>query len=145
MARAALEAAEAAAAKKRSVSADALPTTQREVRRPNSGSAHRSPGIVAPAEAARGTARGLRQGGKAAWRPVARISSVLWLEITGVLFAMFTFVAGAEAWRGRAALLAGEATGSARSHEFAAIAMLLGFGYFTASNFMRARRRGQQP
>lgn len=109
-----------------------------------------------PAEAGRGAegrsrvaarqtaaaARGLKQGGKrfgeAVWGPFAKLSGVLWHEIMGVLFGMFAAVAGMEAWHGRASLRAGA---EGRTHELLAIAMLAGFGYFTASSFVKASRR----
>jgi hypothetical protein len=88
------------------------------------------------------TARGIKQGGKrfgeAMWGPFAKLSGVLWHEIMGVLFGMFAAVAGVEAWHGRGSLRTGAA---GRTHELFAVGMLVGFGYFTASSFVRASRR----
>jgi hypothetical protein len=88
------------------------------------------------------TARGIKQGGKrlgeAVWGPFAKLSGVLWHEIMGVLFGMFAAVAGVEAWHGRGSLRMGA---EGRTHELFALGMLVGFGYFTASSFVRASRR----
>ncbi len=58
-----------------------------------------------------GLKRGGKQFGEAVWKPFARLSGVLWLEFTGVFFALFAFTAGIEVWR--AAL--GPAAGNARA------------------------------
>ena len=90
------------------------------------------------------TATGLKQGGKrfgeAIWGPFAKLSGVLWLEVTGVLFGMFAGVAGLEAWKGRGAFAARVGT----EHEGFALLMMVVFGWFTVSSFLRAGRRSRQ-
>jgi hypothetical protein len=94
------------------------------------------------------TGRGLKQEGKrfgeAVWGPFARLSGVLWLELTGVFFGLFAVTMGVGLWRQR-----GTIYGTGASHEaqvrfllMAGVALL--FGYFCVSSFLRAGRRGRQ-
>jgi hypothetical protein len=72
--------------------------------------------------------------------PVVRFSSVLWLQVTGVFFALIAFVMGAAAWRTRAAVHA--AWGSPEAVKlYACLAVCAVFTYFTVSSFVRAARR----
>src|SRR5579863_7670330 len=61
--------------------------------------------VVRQVERAKATTAGVKRGGKrfgeAVWGPFAKASSVLWLEVTGVLFGMFAAVAGVWAWNDR--------------------------------------------
>lgn len=72
--------------------------------------------------------------------PFVRFSSVVWLQVTGVFFALIAFIMGAAAWRARAALHA-----ASGSHEtvklYACMAVCAVFTYFTVSSFVRAARR----
>lgn len=72
--------------------------------------------------------------------PVVRFSSVIWLQVTGVFFALVAFTMGAAAWRARMALRA-----AAGSHPavklYAYVAFCALFTYFTVSSFVRAARR----
>jgi hypothetical protein len=90
------------------------------------------------------SAAGLREGGRrfgqSALAPVKKAGGVLWHEVMGVLFGLFVLVAAEEAWRGRGALL----REPGRTHEWLALAMLLVFGFFMISSFVKARRRGQR-
>ena len=78
---------------------------------------------------------GGRRFGKAVWAPFRRAGHVLWLEITGVFFALFALYFVIEAWKLR------HATGTEHTHfiEFCVFAVV--FGYFCATSFIRARRR----
>ncbi len=93
----------------------------------------------------RATAAGVKQGGKrfgeAVWGPFVKLSGVLWLEVTGVFFGIFALTAGVEVWKRRADL---HSAGDAHTHLVFAVAMLLVFGYFTVSSFVRAGRRGRR-
>ncbi len=72
--------------------------------------------------------------------PVVRFSSVIWLQVTGVFFALIAFTMGAAAWRGRAGLHA--ATGAPAHIKFLAyVAVCALFTYFTLSSFVRAARK----
>lgn len=85
--------------------------------------------------------RGGRRFSKAVWAPMARAGSVLWLEVTGVLFGMFAVAAGAAVWRDRGNFLAG---GNAGQHAWFAAAMLAVFAYFTISSYVKAAKRGKR-
>ncbi len=94
---------------------------------------------------AHATSRTVRREGKrfgqAIWGPVARASGVLWLELTGVFFGLFALTAAIELYRHHADFAA---TGSARQHVWFAAGMLVVFGWFTVSSFVRAYRRGHR-
>ena len=91
---------------------------------------------------ARGKQRGLRHGtrrfGEAVWRPFVRLSGVLGLEVSGVFFGIFALFALAAVVRLRAAWRPHSA---GNTQLLVAVAMLVVFGYFCVSNFVRARRR----
>jgi hypothetical protein len=72
---------------------------------------------------------------------MARLSGVLWLEITGLLFGMLAFSAGVAVWRLRGLWNTGH---SGRAQVIGAAAMFALFSYFCASSFVRARRRERQ-
>ena len=90
------------------------------------------------------TAKGLKEGGrrfgKAALAPVAKAGGVLWHEVMGVLFGLFVLVAGGEAWHGRGELM----RGGGRTHEWFAVGMVLVFGWFMVSSFVKAKGRGRR-
>ncbi len=88
-----------------------------------------------------GVARGSKRFGEAVWRPFVKISGVLWLEITGSFFGLFTLFAGQAAWTHREDLYASTTNHEARVHAIVFLAMTLVFGYFCLSSFLRARRR----
>jgi hypothetical protein len=92
-------------------------------------------------EVNKGVRRGSKRFGEAVWGPVARLSGVLWLEVTGVFFGLFALVALGEIWRLRGAWHATAANLEDRRGLLGAMAMLGVFGYFCVSSFVRARRR----
>ena len=79
--------------------------------------------------------------GKAMWGPVARASGVLWLELTGVFFGLFAVTAAVELYRHFHDF---NATGAARQRIWFAAGMLLLFGWFTVSSFLRAHKRARR-
>ena len=91
------------------------------------------------------TGRGLKEGGKrfgeAAWRPLVRASSALWLELTGVFFGIFAVFAASNAWKMRWALQETAANHDAHSRLLISVGMAVVFGYFCASSFVKANRR----
>ena len=97
--------------------------------------------VVQTRETQTGVRRGTRRLGEAVWRPFVRLSGVLWLEVSGVLFGIFALTALGYLWKLRGAWHAGAA--GARSLLGAAIMLGL-FGYFCVSSFVRARRRERQ-
>lgn len=72
--------------------------------------------------------------------PVVRFSSVIWLQVTGVFFALIAFTMGAAAWRARAAVHAASNSPEAVKL-YAYLVVCAMFTYFTVSSFMRAARR----
>lgn len=94
----------------------------------------------------------LRTAGREAKRslvaPVVRFSSVIWLQVTGVFFALIAFTMAAAAWRARAALrhVAVSGAGSAAgAHPVIKLCVYIGvcavFTYFSVTSFLRAARR----
>lgn len=100
---------------------------------------------VRGAEQAKASTAGIKHGGKrfgeAVWAPFVKQSGVLWLEFTGVFFGLFALTAGVGVWKNRGDLLG---NGAARERVWFAVGMCLVFTYFTASSFVRARRRGRR-
>ena len=78
--------------------------------------------------------------GRSVWKPFARFSSVLWLEVTGTFFAIFALIAGNQVWKWRAAMrLAPSASDAQRLYVYVLVFAV--FGYFAVSSFIRANRR----
>ncbi len=82
-------------------------------------------------------AQGTRRFGEAVWGPVAHTGSVLWLEITGLFFALFALFFGQSAYRFRTHWKAG--ADHIHFWIYAVLAAL--FAAFTASQFYRARQK----
>ena len=102
------------------------------------------------APTAQGLAEGSRRFGRAVWAPAVRLSGVLWLELTGVFFGLFALVAGIATWHLGMALFAGPASpgvpaSDGRTRFFFAAGMVLVFGYFSLSSFLKANRRSRRP
>lgn len=100
--------------------------------------------VVRAHRSARVAAKGVRQGsarfGQAVWRPFVKLSGVLWLEVTGVFFGLFAVTAAVGVWKNRADF---HAAGPAQERLWLAVGMLVLFGYFMVSSFLRARRRSR--
>ena len=94
-------------------------------------------------ETRRGIARGGKRFGEAVWGPFAKLSGVLWLEITGFFFGIFALFAGSAIWTHRTAFKSGLAPANhdALGHLLVFVVMALVFGYFCISSFVRAYRR----
>ncbi len=101
--------------------------------------------VAQQVQSVKATSAGVKRGGKrfgeAVWGPFAKASSVLWLEVTGVLFGMFAAVAGVWVWTHRADLAG---SGTAAHQEWLRIAMLGLFGYLTVSSYVKAARRSRR-
>jgi hypothetical protein len=101
--------------------------------------------VVQTAAKAQGAKQALRQGrkrfGEAAWRPFVRLSGVLGLEVAGVFFGIFALFGLGTVWRMR-----GDWHAASLGHRelLGAVAMMVIFGYFCVSSFVRARRRERQ-
>jgi len=88
---------------------------------------------------------GLREGlGRfrdSAVEPVVRLSGVLWLEVTGVFFALFALGAAGGVWRLRAELRPALAHPFAHGTVIGTASICMLFAYFSISSFVRAYRR----
>ena len=84
-----------------------------------------------------GTKKGAKRFGEAIWGPFVHAGGVLWLEITGLFFALFGLFFAQGVYRLRADWRTGP------NHErllgYGAVALV--FFYFAASSFYRARRK----
>jgi hypothetical protein len=90
-------------------------------------------------QAARGTAQLARALGKSVWTPVKRFSGVLWLQVTGSVYAVIALAMGQATWLHRADLrLSIHAAGAQRAYLLLGIFLL--FAYFALSSFVRATR-----
>jgi Flp pilus assembly protein TadB len=96
----------------------------------------------------RQTGQGLKQGskrfGEAVWGPFVKLSGVLWLEVTGVFFALFAVFAAGGAWKLRDALRDTGMNHEAHVHFLLSAAMAAVFGYFCVSSFVKASLRGKR-
>jgi hypothetical protein len=84
---------------------------------------------------------GSRRFGRSVWKPFAHASSVLWLEVTGLFFALFTLFFLTNAFRLRAAWRTGPEHQRFLLYSLCAAV----FVYFTVSSFYRAARRKSHP
>ena len=89
--------------------------------------------VAKAADAAQSLQRGKRQMKQAALAPLKRAGHALWLEVTGSIFLIFAVGFGVNAWRVRT--MHGRPTVA-----FFCIMCVL-FLYFSATSFMKARRR----
>ncbi len=89
------------------------------------------------AERTRAVGRASKRFGEAVWGPMVHLSGVLWLEITGLFFALFMLFFAQHLYRLRHALL----TGPDHRRFLLYGALTLIFAYFTVSSFYRARRK----
>ena len=78
--------------------------------------------------------------GKSALAPVAKFSSVLWLEVTGTFFGLVALVMGEAVWKLRANFHLAPSAPEARKL-YMYLAIFLVFLYFAVSSFVRAARR----
>ena len=75
--------------------------------------------------------------GRSVWTPLARFSSVVWLQVTGLFFALIAMFLAQGAWKERAAWHL--PLGSHAATKFWVLALAFAaFAYFSVSNFVRA-------
>jgi hypothetical protein len=75
--------------------------------------------------------------GRSVWTPVARFSSVVWLQVTGLFFALIAMFLAQGAWKERAAVHLPVGSHAATKFWVLAVAFAA-FAYFSVSNFVRA-------
>jgi hypothetical protein len=91
-------------------------------------------------EPARRVGEGTRRFGQAFWEPLKHVSATLWLEITGLFFALFAIFFGQNAWNTRTSVL----HGPEQAHFLLYAVATLIFLYFSISSFVKAARRGRK-
>ena len=87
-----------------------------------------------------GTKRGAKRFGESVWGPFVHAGNVLWLEITGLFFALFSLFFIQGVYRLRADWRTGP--NHDRLLVYAAVAMV--FLYFAVSSFYRAHKKQQR-
>jgi hypothetical protein len=91
-----------------------------------------------------GVKAGSRNFVQATMAPVKKASGILWLEVTGTLFALVAFTGALEIYRFRAAIHPTGPTGATDHRNLVlALAIFLFFGYCTLSSFRRAARKSR--
>jgi hypothetical protein len=78
--------------------------------------------------------------GRSVWAPVARFSSVVWLQVTGLFFALIAMFLAQGAWKERAALHLPLGSHAATKF-YVLVVAFAAFAYFSVSNFVRAYLR----
>jgi hypothetical protein len=110
------------------------------VSRPARASAWAEEARQRAAEAPRAVAAARKHAKRSFFAPIAKFSGTLWLQVTGVFFALVAVAMAGAAWRARAALHA--APGShAAIKLYICLAVFVVFAYFAISSFVRAGRR----
>jgi hypothetical protein len=87
-----------------------------------------------------GAKRGAKAFGKAFLGPFTHAGSILWLEVTGLFFALFALFFVQSAYRVRASWWQGPEHG----HVLLYAALAAGFAWFSVSSFLRAYRKGKR-
>jgi hypothetical protein len=90
-----------------------------------------------------GVARGGKRFGTSIWRPLVKLSGVLWLEMTGSFFALFALYAIQGIWTHRADIHETALNHSAHQHLLINCGVAAMFTYFSVSSFLKARRRSR--
>jgi hypothetical protein len=132
--------------KERAAQANNAPasTPQAENRQPDKAPRPATPPPSAPrknlVEPARRVGEGTRRFGRAFLGPVKHVSATLWLEITGLFFALFALFFGQNAWKTRTAVL----HGPEHAHFLLYAVATLVFLYFCVSSFVKSARRGRR-
>jgi hypothetical protein len=81
--------------------------------------------------------------GRSVWSPLAKFSSVVWLQVTGVFFTLLALFLSQGLWRERNAVRMPMGSHQAISFYVHAIAFAV-FTYFAVSNFVRAYLRDRK-
>ncbi len=92
---------------------------------------------------ARHSTRQAKALGRSVWSPLARVSGVLWLEVTGSIYAVIALGIGQAAFLRRADLRLGISDPAAERAWLMVVIFSL-FAYFAVSSFVRAHRRSRK-
>jgi hypothetical protein len=88
-------------------------------------------------QAAGKVTRGVAHGVRGFLRPFSRVGGILWLEVTGVFFALFALVFGLAMWRTRP----GSVHGPYDKPFLTSLTLLAIFLYLSVSSFVRAGKK----
>jgi hypothetical protein len=92
-------------------------------------------------KATRAVSRGSKNFAQAVWGPFRHVGGVLWLEISGVFFALFALFFAQNVYRTRAAWWGG----AEHVHFLLYIGVTAVFVWFSLSSFMRAHQKSKKP
>ncbi|MGC9199728.1 MAG: hypothetical protein ACP5E5_12460 [Acidobacteriaceae bacterium] len=81
--------------------------------------------------------------GRSLWAPLARFTSVVWLQVTGLFFALIALFLFQGVWQQRAAWRMPPGSHAAEKL-YLLSAACLAFAYFAVSSFVRASRRDRR-
>jgi hypothetical protein len=81
-----------------------------------------------------------RRLGRSVWSPLARFSSVLWLQVTGTFFTLLALFLSQGLWKDRGAVWLPINSHAAEKFYVQLVAFVV-FAYFAISNFVRAHLR----
>lgn len=84
--------------------------------------------------------RGFKGFGKAFWGPFRHASGILWMEITGMFFALFALFFAQNAYHARSAWL----HGTEHDHFILYVALTVIFFWFSISSFVRAHKKSKR-
>ena len=84
--------------------------------------------------------QGVKAFGQGIWAPFSHAGGILWLEITGLFFALFTFFFVQSAYRARGSWKAGPE----HTHLLLYGCLAVGFAWFSFSSFLRAYRKSKR-
>jgi hypothetical protein len=96
------------------------------------------------ANQAANTKRGIRAFGQALVAPFTHAGSILWLEITGMFFALFAIFFAQNVYRLRGFLHGAGSQSSEGGHLLLYAILTTGFAWFSVSSFVRARRKSKR-
>lgn len=99
--------------------------------------------VVQTQRTAAATTTHARKLGRSVWTPLAKFSSVLWLQVTGTFFTLLALFLSQGLWKQRGAMLLPISSHAAEKFyvQFAAFVV---FAYFAISNFVRAHLRDRR-
>lgn len=97
------------------------------------------PGIKIDSKVA-GAKRGAKAFGRAFLGPFTHAGGILWLEITGLFFALFALFFVQSVYRVRSAW----SQGPEHAHLLLYVALAVGFAWFSFSSFLRAYRKSKR-
>jgi hypothetical protein len=123
----------------------AAPASRPQPTQPRPGLSATTDRVAETVQQVRATTTGIKRGsrlfGQAVWGPFAKVSTVVWHEVTGFVCALFAVAAASQIWLHRGDL---QTRGPAHNNLLAAAGLFLLFTYLTISSYLRAHRRNRR-